>query len=941
LFGPDLIFTPKLDAPNVEKFSDSIDEWFGNDFPRKIIGRNKVEVTTELGKLIFNSQTEKVVEAQGQKLQNLIGLQIGQAVIKFKQLGHAKKNVEDSLKPLPGIADRSGKGIVKALLPALTRIQNEGGDKGVKFNERLSGAFTGLAKNVGASVKNIIDNTGGGLRALSVKDIPKFTPKPFAHMQGFKELFRQRGGIVPALASGGLASVVPGNITGDRHVLSLNGKPVARVESKEGIFVGNRRMMGALDQANQQFPRFQSGGALGGLHSGARNLANTLIDKFGGFVSSGLRAGDSDSLHSTGKAFDWVGGDWRGAARFVNSIGPSLLEGIYNPAIHGGSSVSWDSGAQQPTSFWGAETWAGHMDHIHNAIGGGFNVIKKVARQILQGPDGPLKDLGQAAIDKVWKAANRGSMGGADNFKVPGGVLGKAQIKNLWRSVNPGIGDPNLMAAIGMAESGGDPTVTNSIGARGLFQIIPSTASAFGLNYNKLTDAAYNVMGAGKVLQGQGLGAWEAYTNGAYSQYLQRGGMLDQLMGFAKGGGLGPFVGSNLAVGLKKNLVKKIRGRVKSIKTEGISNGLLGKLTNTDNAVEVFSEYASNAGSLTTEGPDGNPILGLFQGQNEQHWLSETLSNLLTLRNLLLRAKEQVEAVRARIIEQLKVAVERVKLVRETILSEQKRRTNLMAQLHRVRDAIQNAQGDAKRPLQMQARDIQDRITQIDSQQGDRRVTVQQIANKLIPTLKGKREDLGQTVRDILGDGGEQFMGLSRVQGLSGPTNPITGIPPIGLLGGEILNVQSRLRDLGLKPDRGGEDDSSERADLFETLFRNEQSRRFASDAQKVVLEGWDKLRQGIMSGLPRFHSGGIVPGPRGVERPVMALGGEGFFTEDQMAAMGAGGNVINMDVTIHSDDTVSVASDDHQFETKVRKVLRRAPGTGRKHPSSAFSISR
>jgi hypothetical protein len=608
-----------------------------------------------------------------------------------------------------------------------------------------------------------------------------------------------------------------------------------------------------------------------------------------------------------------------------------------------------------PSSFWGPETWAAHANHIHTAVADGtvIQALKPIARQILKGPNGPLKDFGQAAIDKVWKVASKlaGRSGGFnDNFKVPAGVLDKGQLKNLWHKVNPRTGDANTMAAIAMAESGGNPGVTNSIGARGLWQIIPSTAAAYGLNYAKLTDPVENALGAAKVLRGQGLSAWQTYTEGTYTQYLKRGGLLD-LIGLAGGGGgkekgLGPFVARGVTADFKSTYLKKIKGRLKTIKAAGISKGLLGKLMGTDNLVETFSEYASNAGALTTEGPNGEEVLGEFQGQHEDHWLEETLSNLLTLRNLLLRAKEQVEAVRKQIAAQLKVAFERVKQVKEAIQKEQQRRNKLMQELSQTRDAIEKTKNkDEKRALRLHARDLQDKVAQLDSQQGDRRLTLSQLVGKLIPGLKDKKSELGETITDILGQGGDKFMGLSRVQGLNGPTNVITGVPPIGLLGGEVLSVQQRLRELGLQSKKGGEDDDSERADIFERLFRNEQQRRFASDSQKVVLEGWDQLRQGIMAGLPKFHSGGIVPGPRGVERPVMALGGEGFFTEEQMAAMGGGigpNHLVIEQLIVHPDGTATAQTGGRDFDAEVRRVLRQSPGTGRKHPSAgAFSIRR
>lgn len=47
---------------------------------------------------------------------------------------------------------------------------------------------------------------------------------------------------------------------------------------------------------------------------------------------------------------------------------------------------------------------------------------------------------------------------------------------------------------------------------------------------------------------------------------------------------------------------------------------------------------------------------------------------------------------------------------------------------------------------------------------------------------------------------------------------------------------------------------------------------------------------------LPRFHGGGIVPGSG--DQPILARGGEGVFTSDQMRALGGGGGTL----TIRSD---------------------------------------
>jgi Transglycosylase SLT domain len=90
------------------------------------------------------------------------------------------------------------------------------------------------------------------------------------------------------------------------------------------------------------------------------------------------------------------------------------------------------------------------------------------------------------------------------------------QLQQLW--INNG-GNPtvaSLMAAIAMAESGGNSQATNpSSGAAGIWQIYPPEPGSYDPSTNaKIAVRKYN---------DQGLGAWEAYTNGSYHQYLQDG----------------------------------------------------------------------------------------------------------------------------------------------------------------------------------------------------------------------------------------------------------------------------------------------------------------------------------------------------------------------------------------------------------------------------------
>lgn len=81
-------------------------------------------------------------------------------------------------------------------------------------------------------------------------------------------------------------------------------------------------------------------------------------------------------------------------------------------------------------------------------------------------------------------------------------------------------------------ESGFNARAQNPSGARGLFQIMPGTASGVGANYDQLYDPLYNSSTGKAVYDAQGWGAWDAYPPSGDA--MARG---DQpITGYAKGG---------------------------------------------------------------------------------------------------------------------------------------------------------------------------------------------------------------------------------------------------------------------------------------------------------------------------------------------------------------------------------------------------------------------
>ena len=116
-----------------------------------------------------------------------------------------------------------------------------------------------------------------------------------------------------------------------------------------------------------------------------------------------------------------------------------------------------------------------------------------------------------------------------------GGVWTTGGMARLWDQAG---GPPNLahlMGAIGKAESGGRAWIRNSIGASGLWQILmPQNRWAV---HGNVFNPAVNAEAAVSIWARQGLRAWEAYTNGSYLQFMNKGGMVKS---FDKGGWLMP-----------------------------------------------------------------------------------------------------------------------------------------------------------------------------------------------------------------------------------------------------------------------------------------------------------------------------------------------------------------------------------------------------------------
>ena len=223
-------------------------------------------------------------------------------------------------------------------------------------------------------------------------------------------------------------------------------------------------------------------------------------------------------------------------------------------------------------------------------------------------------EAAQGALDRIHGAANArvaqivGGMGGIEGAETgSGGGWSKSQLVQLYERV--GMPNPNLMAAIALAESSGVPNAFGPPSGRGHLQIEwkvwADTMRKAGLT--NPDDPWQNAQMAKIVLGRQGLGAWVAYNRGRHLPYMQSGGMA----GMAAGGLAGQFgrtlkkVRTGKSPKIRKTAVDKLLGPDQEGRAARQAQQTLGDASK--NAA-VFGEMADRASAITTDDVNGNPI---------------------------------------------------------------------------------------------------------------------------------------------------------------------------------------------------------------------------------------------------------------------------------------------------------------------------------------------
>lgn len=708
------------------------------------------------------------------------------------------------------------------------KAKSEGSDFVVQIGRSFGTAGLAAATALDLLGKNV----NSALKPLG-QDPLKFVIKKVGHALGFS-------------AKGGFAGQVPGYSRTDDTVIGVRGgeailrpedhQPMVEAALRSTFGIGLQEMFQRTGAHAASSPgtftgarkHFASGG-FAGMQPEITALVKNVIKRFGGFMSSGYRPGD-DGFHGRGLAADWVGGDWTGASRYMNQIGPQLLEGIHQAPP--GVNVSWDSGHQVPPSFWGSATWAEHVSHIHMATTAAIKALMaRLPQFVVKGPDGAIHDATQAAID-----LGRREMQSYLNKQLSAGSMDFAGMSGNWVEVMHKIAEQRNWSFsdwmhLVQGESGGDPNAVNpSSGATGLGQMLGSNIA----QYNGNGTPVEQIEGMARYISdryGNPTAAYRFWLS--QSPHWYKGGGFVGMENFA-GGGL--HIAKVLGrLGRRHKPAKRkrdIHRLIEKIKDLGLPKGTVDKLTDLNRNVEIFDDLATRASDLSGE---GHPVKVPGPGGtlDQAGWLKKELGGLWDLRKTMIKAQAKIQDTRDQVEKAVENARKRLKDLKhdarkadhrldglrhgrklskrdlKEISEEHKKAEKRISALENKKhlsgeeqDELQHlrkANRLRERMLDSKKRPVSDRlhdlVDSIQERQKGRHVQMGALQDKILPALRDQKSKVASSLDD--------FVSLDDIQG-PGSTKDLKAklkSPVDSRFGGELLRIQLELRDLGQPSD--------------------------------------------------------------------------------------------------------------------------------------------
>lgn len=550
---------------------------------------------------------------------------------------YMKGTVTDGIKTFSGktagfLKDWSAKGqdAIQDLNKALGTLRDgyeKTGDKTKSATEKMADAGQKMAKslkgstsNVTGSFNNMVNATGDGLRimgknvskalnAVGVKKAVSFSVETVGNAaKGF-----QTGGVI-----------VPGQGDGDKVPALLEPGEVVLNKKAVAAMGGAQR----ANSINSKIPRFASGGVV------QQALGPYSI---GPIAYDPNHAGGNSHLHldfftkaqaltygHKMQGMGWTIGEYTGSNPY--GFGP-VTASHQSPGHYDGTAFDANTAEDETKAQVAAVARLLGSGKVSGAV------AERIARVILKGPDGPLKSMGQSALDKVRAAANKFIASKAPSGEI--GVGGKP-LKGLpdaltkYNKIFPqssGFGDGYAMpfnAVAALAEWAGAPGVSMARTAIGESQLEPGAVGfdpggtrGLGLwmittGYNdalikklggesSMRNPVLNAQAMNTIFDSQGIGAWYSQTadssNTHYNGPLlrQAGGIVQKL---AKGGKAKDLHGS-ISGGKTDSAWKrfsKARRIAKRLKEMLGDKGRVARIDETIGMAETLSGLSSSPG---------------------------------------------------------------------------------------------------------------------------------------------------------------------------------------------------------------------------------------------------------------------------------------------------------------------------------------------------------
>ncbi len=357
-----------------------------------------------------------------------------------RQVERSNDNVGDSVKDAGRIFDTNA-GRIRDDLDKTGDGAKRQGDVFANVWGGMSKRSGKLAKNVTANNANMTNAVGDGLGVL--RDNVLAATKEFGLKSKFTYSIKKADKAVSTvtnLLGAQKGAIVPGTGSGDTVPLHVGGQLAAMVEPGELVSVANRKATAAMMQVNEKIPRFQGGGLVPHLAKGGMTAMLALANKY------------------ERKSYPYLWGGGHGD--FANAMSPVDCSGAVSDILHAGGLLSGAPMVSGALMGWGKPAKGGEplvvYANPHHTVmslngktfgtsgsnpGGGagwieggngaslapgakrtMGVMAELARVILQGPAGRQKKLGQAGLDRVWKAGKSylakqspmGAAGGGD-----------------------------------------------------------------------------------------------------------------------------------------------------------------------------------------------------------------------------------------------------------------------------------------------------------------------------------------------------------------------------------------------------------------------------------------------------------------------------------------------------------------------------------------------